>query len=99
MAKASQVVETISDSRNPTGWTLQRELVNCGKCKACQRGGYPHGPYWYAYHRRHPQDKPRSVYLGLVLPEFDRHKTYDFKALDNAAKAARKKEKSRHAEE
>lgn len=44
--------------------TLRAEFVTCGQSRCrCMKGGEPHGPYWYAYHR--DGGRLRKEYVGL----------------------------------
>ena len=62
-------------ARVPPRATLQRECINCGKCKACKGSRrLVHGPYWYVYW--FADGKTRSAYVGsdARLGEFMRHR-------------------------
>jgi len=62
-------------ARVPPRATLQRERINCGKCRACKGSGrLVHGPYWYVYW--FAGGKTRSAYVGsdARLGEFMRHR-------------------------
>lgn len=73
----SKIVHQVEhDSGGPGGAavTYQHELVRCGKarCKPCAGGGFPHGPYWYAYWSE--GGRKRKRYIGrdfMTLREKD----------------------------
>lgn len=65
MAKRVVVATIAPDSPGKApfpGWMLQLEMINCGRCRRCKIGGFPHGPYWYRYR------KGTSKYVGKIVP-------------------------------
>ncbi|MDX2156427.1 MAG: hypothetical protein SFW09_07945 [Hyphomicrobiaceae bacterium] len=69
-----EVVETRPDAFKD-GWNYRLMRVNCGACRSCSKGGYHHGPYWYACRAamgvyrngKYFKGKTRTVYIGKIL--------------------------------